>query len=174
MDQEQLKTVYEYKMQRAEDSKSPLLESVGEFKAEVPYQLKGWSDSVVVDNDSIIDRIRNYYQRIYTLFKEQDLNTLASLLKKRYEETDTSMYLEEDNLAALNNIFKMLNAEGYILQDFPDVPRAEFYAKNRVLNLIREDKSPIISYLKKAENEEFGFPFYIHLPKNKNSFEIIR
>jgi len=26
----------------------------------------------------------------------------------------------------------------------------------------------------KETNEEFGFPFYIHLPKGKNSFEIIR
>lgn len=174
MDQGQLKTVYEYKMQRVENNKLPLLEAIGEFKAEVPYQLKGWSDSIPIDNDNAIDRIQIYYRRVYTLFKEQDLNTLASLLKKRYEETDTSMYLEEDNLVGLKNIFKMLNAEGYVLQDFPETSRVEFYAKSRLLNLLREDKSPIISYLKKEENEEFGFPFYIHLPKGNNGFEIIR
>lgn len=84
------------------------------------------------------------------------------------------MYLEESNIAALNNIFKILDAEGYVMQDFPNSPRVEFYAKNRVINLISEDKSPIISYLKKEENEEFGFPFYIHLPKGNNGFEIIR
>lgn len=49
MDQEQLKTVYEYKMQRVEDVKLPLLESIGEFKAEVPCQLKGWSDATIID-----------------------------------------------------------------------------------------------------------------------------
>ncbi|MBE5320501.1 hypothetical protein IM793_15145 [Pedobacter sp. MR2016-19] len=175
VDQEQLKTVYEYKMQRVEDGKLPFLESIGEFKAEVPYQLKGWSDAGIIDveNEVAIERIHNYYHRIYTLFKNQDVDALALLLKKRYEETDTSMYLEEDNIAALNNIFKMIDAEGYVMQDFPNVPREAFYAKNRLINLIREDKSPIISYLKKAENEEFGFPFYIYLPKGNTGFEII-
>lgn len=176
MDQEQLKTVYEYKLQKAEDSKPPMLESIGEFKAEVPYQLLGWLDAGIIDieNEAAIKRIHDYYQRIYTLFKNRDVNTLAPLLKKRYEETDTSMYLQEDNITGLNNIFNMLDAEGYVMQDFPEQPKAEFYAKNRVVNLIRENRSPIISYLKEEENEEFGFPFYIHLIKNKNSFEIIR
>ncbi|MGN8059991.1 hypothetical protein ACTJKN_27175 [Pedobacter sp. 22163] len=176
MDQEQLKTVYEYKMQRAKDDKLPLLESIGEFKAVVPYQLTGWTNAGTIDveNEAAIEKVHNYYRRIYTLFKDKDVNALASLLKKRYEETDTSMYLEEDNIAELNSIFKMLDAEGYVMQGFPEVPRVEFYAKNRVVNLIREDKSPIISYLKTEENEEFGFPFYIHLPKGNNGFEIIR
>ncbi|SDH50225.1 hypothetical protein SAMN05421827_12721 [Pedobacter terrae] len=176
MDQEQLTTVYEYKMPKAESDTLPMLESIGEFKAEVPYRLIGWSDASIIDikNEVTLELIHNYYRRIHTLFKDKDVNALALLLKKRYEETDTSMYLEEDNIVALNNIFKMIDAEGYVMQDFPDVPKVVFYAKNRVINLIREDKSPIISYLKKAENEEFGFPFYIYLPKGNTGFEIIR
>jgi len=176
MDQEQLKTVYEYKMPQAEAGKLPMLESIGEFKAEVPYQLLGWTDAGIIDveNEAAIERVHNYYHRIYNLFKDEDVNALAPLLKKRYEETDTSMYLAEDNISGLNNIFKMLDNEGYVMQDFPEAPRLEFYAKNRVVNLVREDRSPIISYLKKGAGEEFGFPFYIHSPKSKNSFEIIR
>ncbi|WP_343522830.1 hypothetical protein [Pedobacter sp.] len=176
MDQEQLKTVYEYKMPQVGERKLPMLESIGEFKAEVPYQLLGWADAGVIDikNEAAIERIQNYYRRIYALFKEGDVNTLAPLLKKRYDETDTAMYLEEDNIAGLKNIFKMLDNEGYVMQDFPEAPNAEFYAKNRVVNLIREDRSPIISYLKKGADEEFGFPFYIHWLTNKDSFEIIR
>ncbi|WP_029281982.1 hypothetical protein [Pedobacter sp. R20-19] len=68
----------------------------------------------------------------------------------------------------------MINAEGYVIQDFPEQPKIEFYAKNRVANLIRDNQLPIISYLKKEENEEFGFPFYINIPEGKTAFEIIR
>ncbi|MBO9676262.1 MAG: hypothetical protein J7577_22670 [Sphingobacteriaceae bacterium] len=176
MDQRQLKTVYEYKMPQVGERKLPMLESIGEFKAEVPYQLSGWTDAGIIDieNEAAVERIHNYYRRIYNLFKDGDINALAPLLKKRYEETDTSMYLEEDNIAGLKNIFKMLDSEDYVMQGFPEAPRLEFYAKNMVVNLVREDRSPIISYLKKGADEEFGFPFYIHSPKSKNSFEIIR
>jgi len=176
MDQEQLTTVYEYKMPKAKRDTLPMLESIGEFKAEVPYRLIGWSDAGIIDikNEVALERIHNYYRRIYTLFKDKDVNSLALLLKKRYEETDASMYLDEDNIAGLNNIFKMLEAEGYIMQDFPETPQISLYAKNRIVNLVRENTSPVIFYLKKETNEEFGFPFYIHLPKGKNSFEIIR
>ncbi|WP_412466919.1 hypothetical protein [Pedobacter sp. KLB.chiD] len=176
MDQKQLLTVYEYKMPKAESGKLPMLELMGEFKAEVPYQLSGWKDANIIDtkNKVALERIHNYYLRIYNLFRDKDLNTLASLLKKRYEETDTAMYLQEDNIVGLNNIFKMLETEGYVMQDFPETPHIEFYAKNRIANLVRMDKSPVISYLKTESNEEFGFPFFIHLPKNKDSFEVIR
>lgn len=176
MDQSQMKTVYEYKMKKANDGKLPMIESIAEFNAEVPYDLKGWTDAIAVKSDShsAINQVHEYYHRIYDLFKNADVASLAPLLKRRYEETDTSMYLNEDNLAALKNMFKMLEGEEYVLQEFPVQPQVEFYAGNRVINLKRENHSPIISYLKKAENQEFGFPFYIHLPKNKNSFEIIR
>ena len=176
MDQSQLTTIYEYKMKKANDEKLPIIESIAEFNAEVPYNLKGWTDAIAVKNDSqsVVNQVHKYYHRIYDLFKNEDIVSLDLLLKRRYEETDASMYLIEDNLAALKNIFKMLEAEEYVLQEFPMTPLVEFYAGNRVINLKRENHSPIISYLKKAENEEFGFPFYIYVPKNANSFEIIR
>lgn len=176
MDEEQMNTVCEFTTQKNDNKNLPILEIAGEFQANVPYQLMGWSDAAVinVDNQTVINKIHDYYHRIYTLFKDQDVTQLTALLKKRYEETDVSMYLQEDNIAGLNNVFTMLNAENYVLEDFPDNPKIEFYGQNRLINLIRENYSPIISYLKKEENEEFGFPFYIHLPKGNNGFEIIR
>lgn len=158
------------------EKKLPELKIGGVFKAEVPYQTLGWVASHMIDvkNENSLKLVNDFYRSIYLLFRDKKINELSALLKKRYQETDTSMYLEEDNLSALKNMFAMLAEEDYVLQEFPNQTKLEFYAQNKMLNLKRKNHSPIISYLKKGADEEFGFPFYIHLPKGNNGFEIIR
>jgi hypothetical protein len=85
------------------------------------------------------------------------------------------MYIRnEDNLIELRNMFNNLNEENFFLEDFPKLSNIEIYAENRIFNLLRNDKNPILHYVNKITNEEFNLPLFVHKKVNSSNFEIIR
>lgn len=173
---ENLLEVFNFETPDLSNPQLPLIEVEAEFTAQIPYKIMGWKNSETINKiDEIKTDLTAFYKKIFETAKSQNSKDLYHLLKTRFDEIDLSMYiLNEDNLKGINDMFSSLNSGGFILQEFPEFPKINFYDKNRVLNLIREDNNPILYYVNKTANEEFSLPLWVCMKTESSNFEVIR
>lgn len=154
----------------------PIIELDAKFIAEVPYKIKGWKESLVFkDVVNIKDSIISFYNQIHQYMKLEDVDNLSRLMKTRFNEMDTSMYIRgADNKNELKDLFKNIKSGELVLEDFPKYPKIIIYGDGKVINVVREDNNPIIHYVNKKTNEEFSLPLFIHKKAKDLDFEIIR
>lgn len=154
----------------------PKMELEAKFIAEVPYEILGWKESIVLqDVVAIKDSTLSFYNQIHQYMKLEDVDNLSRLMKTRFNEMDTSMYIRgADNKMELSDLFQNIKSEELVLEDFPKYPKFIIYGEGRVINIVREDNNPIIHYVNKETNEEFNLPLFIHKKANDFEFEMIR
>jgi hypothetical protein len=154
----------------------PIIELEAKFIAEVPYEILGWKESIVLqDSVAIKDNVTSFYNQIHQYMKLEDVDNLSKLMRIRFNEMDTSMYIRDaDNKKELSDLFKNIKSEELILEDFPKSSKIIIYGEGKVINILREDNNPIIHYVNKKTNEEFSLPLFIHKKVKDFEFEIIR
>lgn len=173
---ENLLEAFNFETPDLSNPKLPVIEIEAKFNADIPYKIPGWKNSFCLEDvDKIKNELISFYEEIYELARTQNSLAFYKLLKTRLDEIDTAMYIRnEDNLIELRNMFNNLNEENFFLEDFPKLSNIEIYAENRIFNLLRNDKNPILHYVNKITNEEFNLPLFVHKKVNSSNFEIIR
>jgi len=168
-----LQEVFNYETPSFKDIQSIAIEERGSFKADVPYQLEGWTNSKAVDDAEEIEGMaESFFKKVYHL-AAADSDTLFNLLGKKFSEVDKSLYLSDDNNKEWQNLLAQLNKENFVLQPFPATTRLRLYGNKRVFEVVRPDGTAIIHY-KNDTNDEFELPIYICHKPGRTDFEIIR
>lgn len=171
-----LTEVFKFETPDLSKPKLPIVELEGKFIAEVPYKIRGWKESLVLkDVEAIKDSAVSFYNQIHQYMKLEDVDNLSRLMKTRFNEMDTSMYIRgSDNKKELSDLFKNIKSGDLVLEDFPKSTKIIIYGEGRVINVVREDNNPIIHYVNKKTNEEFNLPLFIHKKAKDLDFEMIR
>ncbi|ARS42223.1 hypothetical protein CA265_22210 [Sphingobacteriaceae bacterium GW460-11-11-14-LB5] len=165
--------VFKYETPSFKEIQSIAIEEYGNFKADVPYRLDGWSNSQnVKEIEEIESRATAFLKKVH---QQMIINPGAvfSMFEKKFLEVDKSLYLNDDNKKGWQNLLTQLNKENFTLQPFPANTHVRLYGNKNVFEVVRADGSAIISYKNEA-NDEFELPIYICHQAGKSDFEIIR
>jgi len=165
---------FEYQKDDFAESKFPLIEVHGEFEAEVDYEIPGWKNSQVFnDENPDQDQMIKYFRFIYNAFKAKDIDLIYKEMTVKFHEIDTAMYLgNEDNRKELSGLFEQLESGNFVLQDFPEQPVIKLFGDKRVPYLTGANQMPAVYYKNEQTNEEFFMPVFIY--KNGSGYKVIR
>lgn len=163
--------VFKYATEDLSANKLPLIEVLNTFLAEVPYKLKGWKSAIETKDQKT--EIINFYTYIFGLFNEQNISKIHDLCQKRFDEIDTAMYLYNvDNKQDVAELFSRIKQDKMELEPLPTQFVILKYADKRLVNAVRENQDPIISYKNVETGDQFTFPILIGYENNK--FIVIR
>ncbi|WP_326984711.1 hypothetical protein VUJ46_09340 [Chryseobacterium sp. MYb264] len=165
---------FEYQKEDFAETKFPLIEVYGEFDAEVEYDIPGWKNSHVFDDENPDrDQIIKYFRVIYNAFKTKDIEMIHQEMLPKFQEIDKAMYLgNEDNRKELSGLFEQLENGHFMLQDFPEEPVIKLFGEKRVPYLTGTNQMPAVYYKNEQTNEEFFMPVFIC--KNGLEYKVIR
>ncbi|MDO6519046.1 hypothetical protein [Zobellia uliginosa] len=164
---------------------TPMYEETFTFNAEVPYKLKGWSDSQVIEGQEGIEQeVLDFYEEYADVIQSQDEAKWVEMVKNRERDFLKAVYYNDKEEEG----FKKRIAEYYNIFD------NEYLEKRRLdkYNLVFSSNGKIVT-LKSTEREGFSaFSFilnkdrqgnrskaisyryiFLHKPKGSNKLEII-
>ena len=153
------------------------------FDATVPYQNEGWENSEdlsKMDQKKILAKTENAYKQVWQLLKDHREDEYFNLLGKKEIETSQAEYSSKIDLEeTLNSYLKPFSDPSYDLQPLNDYKLVLYGKKLVCLELISLDKKlrgkSALWIQFKNENKIAHFrKLYLHIPKGKNNFEIIR
>ncbi len=164
----------------------PYYEHTFTFNAEVPYNLKGWSESqdlTKVDKDKLEKEVVNFYENYINLIKDKDAKKIENLVIKREKEiSQANFYTKSKTKKMADEYSKSLNS----IDILPiDNYKMSFLANNRIVRLesIKFKNQRINSSLITIEEREYQgkqrkvYVFHgllLHKPKGSNTLELIR
>ncbi len=167
---------------------APMYEETFTFEAEVPYELKGWSESEVLsdmDQDSLEKEILAFYKMYGDIIYNQDEEKWARLVKNREKEYFLSVYYNDKKSEKLKRRINdfILPFDSNFKERFP-LSKYEiiFGGKGKVVTLksIEKKGKSAFSYAieeikngKSYKYKEYRYLF-LHKPKGSTKLEIIR
>ncbi|OKS86982.1 hypothetical protein [Mucilaginibacter polytrichastri] len=172
--------VYVAKLPKLTD-KLPYFEWTGEFIADVPYTLKGWSDGVDLskeDHRALEKEVLEASERYKKAFEQKDVPTIANMIYNREKEVAQAYFFvsgKEGNYdhgwekleQETKNTTKMNPIAGYSMH---------FFGDGKVVSLLQnkgENRDFPAIYGETADQENFyGLLFY--RPKAGAALEVIR
>lgn len=155
------------------------------FEAKVPFELKGWEDSEdlsKIDSKTLLAKTVAAYQYYYNVIKNKETeayyrltfaNTIAQIKSEYWGIDDINEGEKEDQAFLKDTTFKLEPLENYKLQ---------LYGNGKVVCL--EQTSADLRLQKrqsiwgKSKNEKGGteatfIKLFLHIPKGKDTFEIL-
>ena len=146
--------------------KLPIIEVVNGFLANVPYKIVGWQKAQEIKDKK--NEIITFYKEIFELFKQNNIEKIFQLSKRKYEEMDKATYLEnEDNKNGLKILFNQITKSELVLQNFPTKSTLIIYNNKKVCSLTRENGEPILHFVNKKTNNEFSLPVFVCFENDK-------
>ena len=150
-----------------------------DFTSEVPYQVTGWSQSVVLlneDKDALLKEVLETYNSFRDILQKKDTGSFLTKTKTRDLEIDKALNLspadskkdQSETSATIQNISEVLPIDNY---------KMVFYGNGRMVSLIRTDtKSKDESALqaKLKDNSTEIYELVLHRPKKGAPLEVIR
>jgi hypothetical protein len=159
---------------------TPFIEIKKEFYIhELPYELKGWSESVSLtkeDKNKLQSEVVQFYNDFKDNYISKDIDQLSSKIYKRELEKSEANYFnkKEDTQKISNSLLKEINTVQTMLpiENYKMV----FYGNGKVVALVRIDnefrgESVIIG---ETEDNYNFYPIYLHRPTSRAPLEVIR
>ncbi len=160
----------------------PFIELEGEFKAEVPYVLDGWSKGVDLskeDTNELEAEVIKKFIELKTAIENKDVSSFATLIYEREKEIAQAYYFDSKSSNNYNNSWQELEAEFKnsvsveLLNDYT----MKYYSENKIVTLlINKGKfknfSPL--FITNIEKEKDFYEFYFYRPNPGSRLEIIR
>jgi hypothetical protein len=155
------------------------------FEAKVPFVLNGWEDSQDLgktNSEALLAKTVAAYQYYYNIIKNKEIenyyrltfaNTIAQIKSEYWSVDDIKEGQKEDQAFLKDTTFKLEPLENYKLQ---------LYGNGKVVCLEQTDKDLRLqkrqSIWGKSKNEKGGteatfIKLYLHIPKGKDTFEIL-
>lgn len=163
------------------DAGKPYVEYSGTFIAKVPYELKGWSESVDLSKEKIeklTEEVEGVYNKYRNWMQNRQLDKIAeSKLNAEKEGAQAEYYTKEVNEEYINSFIKMAGRSG--INMFPiEKSKLKFYGNGRVIAMGRADllSYPSLIGIYKEDNREKTTWLYIyfHRPYPGAPLEVIR
>ncbi len=166
----------------------PYYEETFTFEAEVPYQLKGWSESQVLtemDQKELEQKILTFYDHYADVIYDQDEKEWVEMIKNRELEYLKSVHYNNSTNSKIRNRIDnfTLAFDSNFKEKFPlDTYEIIFGGDGKVVtlkSLIELGKSPYYYGIEEIKNgksykyKEYRY-LYLHKPKGSNQLEIIR
>ncbi|WP_309609627.1 hypothetical protein [Flavobacterium sp.] len=175
------KEVFKLKLPKVELN-LPFIELEGEFKAEVPYVLDGWSKGVDLskeDTNELEAEVIKKFIELKTTIENKDVSSFATLIYEREKEIAQAYYFDSKSSNNYNNSWQELEAEFKnsvsveLLNDYT----MKYYSENKIVTLlINKGKfknfSPL--FITNIEKEKDFYEFYFYRPNPGSRLEIIR
>lgn len=163
------------------DAGKPYVEYSGTFIAKVPYELKGWSESVDLSKEKrekLTEEVEVVYNKYRNWMQNRQLDKIAeSKLNAEKERAQVLFYTRADNEQHTASFIKMAGQSG--IQMLPiEKSKIKFYGNGRVIALERSDVLELPSLI--GEYEENGrmrmryLYIYFHRPYPGAPLEVIR
>ncbi|WP_148639442.1 hypothetical protein [Aquimarina longa] len=164
----------------------PYYEETFTFEAEVPYQLKGWSESQVLtemDQKELEQEILAFYKEYGQILENRDEEKWVNFVMKREKERVHSIdYFDKENINKRTTEY--IHAfDNEILEVQPlDPYKMTFYGNGRLVTLRSLKKTGKSAFFTIEQDEDENgkykvYQFYylfLHKPKGSNKLEIIR
>ncbi|WP_148639420.1 hypothetical protein [Aquimarina longa] len=164
----------------------PYYEETFTFEAEVPYELKGWSESQVLtemDQDQLEKEILDVYKRYGNILKNHKEDEWVNLIYNIEKETNHSInYFDKEKIKLRTDYFtNTFDNEDIEIKPL-DKYKIVFSGDGKVVSLQsteRRGKSAFsfienIDYQGERQKVRTSRFIYLHKPKGSNKLEIIR
>jgi len=156
-----------------------------DFDAKVPYQLEGWEDSKdlsKMDQKELLSKTKEAYQYYWYLIKDKKMDDYFRLIFKSNAAEITTTYLGAEALKGSESEDKFIfNEPTFKLEPLINY-KMQLYGNGKIVCLEQtsEDlrfkkESAIWGKYKTTEGESRGWfsKLYLHIPKGKDTFEIL-
>jgi len=156
----------------------------GTFQAIVPYELKGWSQSVDLrkeDSPKLLQEVITAYQEYISILKDKDAQKVAEKVYKKERECAQAYFMDEEATKdRWNNYKTIFTIDGLELQSLEHY-QMKIYGDGRIVCLERTDYPNINEPAIRARyKDEKGrgqveyYYYYLHRPQPSSKLEIIR
>ena len=143
------------------------------FKAEVPYKLDAWQNSIKLgDIPDLRWMVDKAYKDISSLFEFGRYNDFGSLINERENNIATCMYLSEiEKTRRINSLIDILqNGFKIVPVSYNDIMLTHGYEK--LVTLKKPDSSSAL-LLRNPQGEEINIELNFHLKQGNNELSII-
>jgi len=154
------------------------------FDATVPYQNEGWENSEDLskwDQNKLLAKTENAYKQVWQLLKDHKKDEYFNLIgKKELESSQAEYSSKNDSEETLADYMTPFINSSYNLQPLKDYKLVLYGNKLVGLEQTSIEKKFRGKSVLWAKSEEDGTQFYefvklyLHIPKGKTNFEIIR
>lgn len=160
----------------------PMYEWSGEFDAQVPYTLKGWSqgqDLSKEDPHALQQEVLTATERYRNAFEKKDVPTIASMIYEREKEVAQALYLVSGEQGSYDHGWENLEQQTKELLQMKPIDGYEMrlFADNRVVALVKNTGRfrdfPVV-YGSRENNKLRFYAIYFFRPKAGAPLEIIR
>lgn len=156
----------------------PYLEKNFDITIDVPYSLKGWSNSTDLkkeDEDKLTKEVADFYQKMMNLYQKKQVSEISSLYYPRQLENAQALYssTKEDSDKLVAKLNQDVNQEQELkLEDY----KLQFYGNGKVVGLVRTDGEFLgkSAFLGLTDEDFFIYSLLLHRPKAGVPLEIIR
>ncbi|SHK06846.1 hypothetical protein [Pseudozobellia thermophila] len=158
------------------DKPIPLFEYKTNFKATVPYLLKGWTDSSILQiNQSLTDKVFAFYNNIHTILKEKDFVAYKKIYLTKLKEVDTSIYSSQaDTDSEWEELVTFLNDPEMQIAPISKNASLFLYGDEKVISLQQPNLEPALFFENKTKKTQYQIPLFLHKPKESDRLEVIR
>jgi hypothetical protein len=178
-DPEAFKILYAFETPEIKQANLPYVEYKGAFEAKVPYNLKGWSNGVLLvkeDQGKLLKETLAVFEQYRKANETHDVYTVADMLYKRQVENSQAFYT---GTKEKNDTFwpKLEEKRDQIIKMYPiEKYKMAFFGDGRIVALVRTDnefrgKSVIIG---ETEDLVSVLPIYLYRPAAGAPLEVVR
>lgn len=169
--------VFDKKISNSEENQS-LKQVIIAFESNVPYMLKGWTNSIDLtkqDKKDLEKEVVSFYKEMIDDYKNQKIQNIERKYYKRQIENAQSFYLfkKEDSEKLISEI----NKDVYKEQNFSlDNYKLAFYGNGKVVGLIRTDGEFLgkSAFLGLTDEDFYIYSLLLHRPTVDAELEVIR
>lgn len=170
--------VFKYSMPKLKEP-LPYYEINLQFEAKLPYQLKGWENSVDLskeDKEKLKLEVEKFYKEMINTYEEKNVNTLAEKYYNRTLELQQAGFENkpEDTQIIIDEWIKDVNdTRPFVFDQY----QMKFYGNGRMVALVKTDKYYINFSSLMREDADGNFTSYgliLNRPKAGGPLEVIR
>lgn len=163
------------------DNEQPFYEEEVTFEVEVPYNLKGWSESVNLKNENkqeLFKEVEKYFQELRNDFKTKKVSVIEKKYYNKEKELAQCFFHDEKKAKTRWNedIIKEIldpNAKVGKLEEY----QLKFFGNGQIVTLIRfPDETPLYLTIDDEDGspDYYLYQIYLHRPKSGVPLEMIR
>ncbi len=166
----------------------PYYEHTFTFNAEVPYNLKGWSESqdlTKVDNDELEKEVVNFYENFRDLIKSQKSDQIENIIFNREKEIAQANFYSKEKIKKLTDELKSNLITPIDIPPIEKDYKIVFYGNGRLIKLestkyktIRNNSALSVidelDYMGKPRKAKIFLSLALHKPIGSNTLELIR
>jgi hypothetical protein len=161
--------------------KQPYYEWTGEFNADVPYTLKGWTSGVDLtkENHQALEKeVLDAYEAYRKAFQQKDVSTIASMIYNREKEIAQAFYFVSGQEGSYDNGWEKLEKETRSTVKMNPVAgyTMRFFGDGKMVSLLQtsgENRDYPAMQGETADEENF-YGLYLYRPAAGAPLEVIR